>query len=148
MRKTILSLTLLACFSMPLLAQGTVEDYKRAFAQRAKYSGKVYYDNVQPSWIGGTHHFWYVRNTPEGRIYSLVNADKQKRTELFNHEKLAKALKEATKRDYRANALHLDRLAGHTISAKTSSPMTEPYSNAKDANVTGWSATMSWKQLP
>ena len=108
--KKLLSLMLLACLSSTLMAQGTVEDYKRAFAQRAKYSGKVYYDNVQPSWIGDTHHFWYVRNTPDGRIYVLVNAEKQKRTELFNHDKLAKALKEATKRDYRATALHLDRL--------------------------------------
>ena len=108
--KKLLSLMLLACLSSTLMAQGTVEDYKRAFAQRAKYSGKVYYDNVQPSWIGATHNFWYVRNTPDGRIYALVNAEKQKRTELFNHDKLAKALKEATKRDYRANALHLDRL--------------------------------------
>ena len=108
--KKLLSLMLLACLSSTLMAQGTVEDYKRAFAQRAKYSGKVYYDNVQPSWIGATHDFWYVRNTPDGRIYALVNAEKQKRTELFNHDKLAKALKEATKRDYRATALHLDRI--------------------------------------
>ena len=108
--KKLLSLMLLVCLSSTLMAQGTVEDYKRAFAQRTKYSGKVYYDNVQPSWIGATHHFWYVRNTPDGRIYVLVNAEKQKRTELFNHDKLAKALKEATKRDYRATALHLDRL--------------------------------------
>ena len=78
---------LLACLSANLLAQGTVEDYKRAFEQRAKYSGKVYYDNVQPNWIGNTHNFWYVRNTPEGRIYVVVDAAKQKRTELFNHDK-------------------------------------------------------------
>lgn len=109
--KKLLSLMLLACLSANLWAQGTVEDYKRAFEQRAKYSGKVYYDNVQPNWIGDTHNFWYVRNTPDGRIYVVVDAHKQKRTELFNHEKLAKALSEATKRDYRAKGLNLERLS-------------------------------------
>lgn len=108
--KKLLSLMLLACLSSTLMAQGTVDDYKRAFAQRAKYSGKVYYDNVQPTWIGNTHSFWYIQNTPDGRNYLLVNSDKQKRSELFNHDKLAKALKDATKRDYRANGLYLDRL--------------------------------------
>ena len=43
--KKLLSIMLFACISVPLLAQGTTEDYKRAFEQRAKYSGKVYYDN-------------------------------------------------------------------------------------------------------
>ena len=109
--KKLLSIMLFACISVPLLAQGTTEDYKRAFEQRAKYSGKVYYDNVSPNWIGNTHNFWYIRNTPDGRIYVIVDADKQNRTELFNHEKLAKALTEATKRDYRAKGLHLERLA-------------------------------------
>ena len=93
--KKLLFLVFLTCLSANLLAQGTTEDYKRAFEQRAKYSGKVYYDNVQPNWIGDTHCFWYVRNTPDGRIYVIVDANKQKRTELFNHEKLAKALTEA-----------------------------------------------------
>jgi hypothetical protein len=50
--KKLLSIMLFACISVPLLAQGTTEDYKRAFEQRAKYSGKVYYDNVSPNWIG------------------------------------------------------------------------------------------------
>ena len=108
--KKLLFLVFLTCLSANLLAQGTTEDYKRAFEQRAKYSGKVYYDNVQPNWIGDTHCFWYVRNTPEGRIYVVVDAAKQKRTELFNHDKLAKALSDATKREFRAKGLNLERL--------------------------------------
>ena len=108
--KKLLFLVFLTCLSANLLAQGTTEDYKRAFEQRAKYSGKVFYDNVQPNWIGDTHCFWYVRNTPEGRIYVIVDAAKQKRTELFNHDKLAKALSDATKREFRAKGLNLERL--------------------------------------
>lgn len=60
-------------------AQGTVDDYNRAYALREKFSAnKVFYSNVTPQWIEGTHQFWYVRNTPEGRIYVSVNADKKK----------------------------------------------------------------------
>ena len=58
------------------IAQGTVNDYNRAYALREKFSAnKVFYSNVTPQWIEGTHQFWYVRNTPEGRIYVSVNAD-------------------------------------------------------------------------
>lgn len=61
-------------------AQGTVDDYNRAYALREKFSAnKVFYSNVTPQWIEGTHQFWYVRNTPEGRIYVSVNADKKNR---------------------------------------------------------------------
>lgn len=59
-------------------AQGTVDDYNRAYALREKFSAnKVFYSNVTPQWIEGTHQFWYVRNMPEGRIYVSVNADKK-----------------------------------------------------------------------
>ena len=66
-------------------AQGTVDDYNRAYALREKFSAnKVFYSSVTPQWIEGTHQFWYVRNTPEGRIYVSVNADKKNRKELFD----------------------------------------------------------------
>ena len=35
-------------------------------------SDKVFYSNVNPQWIEGTHQFWYVRNTPDGRLYVSV----------------------------------------------------------------------------
>ena len=70
-------------------AQGTVDDYNRAYALREKFSAnKVFYSNVTPQWIEGTHQFWYVRNMPEGRIYVSVNADKKNRKELFDHKRL------------------------------------------------------------
>lgn len=65
-------------------AQGTVDDYNRAYALREKFSAnKVFYSSVTPQWIEGTHQFWYVRNTPEGRIYVSVNADKKNRKDAF-----------------------------------------------------------------
>ena len=90
------------------LAQGTVEDYKRAYSLRGKFSSdKVYYSGVSPRWIGNTHTFWYVRHTPEGDRYVKVDADKQTRTDLFNHDKLTTALTKSVGRDVNGKKLNL-----------------------------------------
>lgn len=82
------------------LAQGTVEDYNRAYELREKYNSKhVFYSNVNPQWIDGTNLFWYVRNTPEGNEYVKVDAGKQKRTALFDQQKLSAALESSTGKD-------------------------------------------------
>ena len=94
------------------VAQGTVEDYKRAYSLRGKFtSDKVYYSGVSPRWIGGTHTFWYVRHTPEGDRYVKVNADKQTRTDLFNHDKLAEALGKSIGREVNGKRLGLQSLS-------------------------------------
>lgn len=93
------------------IAQGTADDYRRAYALKEKFSaGKVFYSNVNPQWIADTHLFWYVRNTPDGRVYVSVNADKKERKELFDHHRLAKALGAASGKEVRPEALFLDRL--------------------------------------
>lgn len=103
--------SMLLCGSMAI-AQGTVEDYNRAYSLKDRFSGnKVFYSNVQPQWLENTHQFWYVRNTPEGRIYVLVNADKKERKELFNHSKLAKALSDASGKDIKPEALPLNHVS-------------------------------------
>ncbi len=95
-----------------LVAQGTVEDYKRAYSLRGKFtSDKVYYSGVSPRWIGDTHTFWYVRHTPEGDRYVKVDADKQTRTDLFNHDKLATALAKSTGRKADGKRLNLQSLS-------------------------------------
>lgn len=101
-----------ACVCGQTFAQGTAEDYRRAYALRDKYSAsKVYYSGVRPSWIARTDSFWYVRNTPEGRVYVVVDAGTQQRTDLFNHKAIAEALAKATGKDVKPGALYLDRLA-------------------------------------
>ena len=95
-----------------ILAQGTAEDYKRAYSLRGKFtSDKVYYSGVSPRWIGDTHTFWYVRHTPEGDRYVKVDADKQTRTDLFNHDKLATALAKSTGRKVDGKRLNLQSLS-------------------------------------
>lgn len=94
------------------IAQGTVDDYNRAYSLRDKFSSnKVFYSNVSPEWIEGTHQFWYVRNTPEGRVYVSVNADKKGRKELFDHSSLASALGKASGKEVKPEALTLERLS-------------------------------------
>lgn len=89
-------------------AQGTVEDYKRAFSLGEKFSAsKVYYSNVNPTWIEDTHNFWYVRHTPTGDEYVLVNADKKTKKPLFNQEKFAKTVKEVTGKDLNPAKLNI-----------------------------------------
>ena len=106
------ALLLSACLGGEVMAQGTVEDYRRAFALQEKFSASnVYYSNVQPHWVDGTHRFWYVRHTPEGRVYVVVDAQTKKRTELFDHPALAEALTQASQKKVEANAMHLERLS-------------------------------------
>ncbi len=106
--KRLLIIAALLAATVQLSAQGTVEDYKRAFSLGEKFSSdKVYYSNVRPTWIEDTHNFWYVRHTPDGDEYVLVNADKQTKKPLFDHEKLAKAINGATGKDAKAGKLPL-----------------------------------------
>lgn len=93
------------------IAQGTVEDYNRAYSLRERFSSNnVFYSNVNPEWIEGTHQFWYVRNTPEGRIYVAVNADKKGKKELFDHKQLAITLGKASGKEVKPEAINLERL--------------------------------------
>lgn len=105
-----LSVAMLLCGGMAI-AQGTVEDYNRAYSLREKFSAnKIFYSNVTPAWIEGTHQFWYVRNTPEGRMYVSVNTDKKGRKELFDHSRLADALTKASGKEVKSSAINLERL--------------------------------------
>lgn len=94
------------------IAQGTADDYRRAYALKEKFSAdKVFYSNVNPQWIEGTHQFWYVRNTPDGRLYVSVDADKKARKELFDSHRLAKALGAASGKEVKPEALALGHLS-------------------------------------
>ena len=95
-----------------LWAQGTADDYRRAYDVKSLFSSdKVYYSGVDAHWIGQTHAFWYVRHTPEGDFYQLVDADSRERSLLFNHDSLAVALRTASGREVRPGGLGLRRLS-------------------------------------
>ena len=94
-----------------LWAQGSLEDYQRAYSMRQKYGmDKVLNMNVMPQWVEGTHSFWYMQQTPQGKKYLLVDADKKGKKELFNPAKLAAAMSNASGKDVKANELQLERM--------------------------------------
>ena len=102
-------LTFFLSSAVSLMAQGTLEDYQRAYDLPKKFnSGKVYYSNVDPKWIDGTNCFWYIRNSPNGKEYVLVDAKKKSRKPFFDQEKLAERLAEQTGTAVKADQLYLE----------------------------------------
>lgn len=102
----------MALVGLSAVAQGTVEDYNRAYAARKKFGAQnVFYSNVKPVWLTGKPAFWYVREKPDGREYVIVDALRRKRTPLFDHRRLAEALAAGTGRRVSPDSLFLDRLA-------------------------------------
>lgn len=96
----------MSCIS--LWAQGTVEDYNRAYALREKYNAKhVLYAGVVPHWVDQTSAFWYVRQTEKGKEYVKVDAASKKRTALFDQQKMASALTKKAGREINAYNLPL-----------------------------------------
>ena len=71
-----MTLAALALLHSAALSQGTVEDYKQAFATRAKYSNKVANGDVKIHMRPGSHTFWYSVNDGEKAIFKEVDADK------------------------------------------------------------------------
>jgi dipeptidyl aminopeptidase/acylaminoacyl peptidase len=77
--KTITTVFSFAFVSGMLFAQGTTEDYQRAFSLPEKYKNAVPNANMIPHRIG-EHGFWYVRDTPDGEEYVLVDAAQKSKT--------------------------------------------------------------------
>lgn len=110
MKHAFLTIAMLLSGGMAM-AQGTVKEYQQAYELREKFSAeKVYYDQVTPQWIEDTNHFWYVRRTPQGKIYVKVDAAKQKRTPLFDHAKLIALLSKQSGESVTAASLSLERI--------------------------------------
>ncbi len=78
-----------------LTAQGTRADYERAAGLREEVSGLVRHTVEQARWLPEQNRFWYRTTTDEGTRFMLVDAERRRRTEAFDHERLAAALAEA-----------------------------------------------------
>ncbi len=75
--RTILTMMLTLLMGSTALAQGTVDDYKRANALRGKYSGKMTGGDVNVHRMRGQgHKFWYSVFNGDSTIYKEVDADK------------------------------------------------------------------------
>ncbi len=94
------------------IAQGTLEEYRSAYALGKKFGpDQVFYANVRPQWVDGTHCFWYLCHTPEGNVYFSVDADKQTKKEMFDHAALADALAAALGSEVKKETLMLRQLS-------------------------------------
>lgn len=97
-RHTLLSAIPLLLYSITLSAQGTAEDYNRAYSLRDKYSSRNYfYTNANPRWQQDSDTFWYVRNTPDGDV--LVTVDAATQTETMERDKAVLEAKLKEERD-------------------------------------------------
>lgn len=76
MNKLLLSFIFLS-FSIPVLSQGTLADYNRAYSLRQKFSSdSVFHWARNVAWKDSTHIFHYAISTPEGKRYVVYDADK------------------------------------------------------------------------
>ena len=79
--------------------------YERAAAVQAQYHDRwVLNQDLYPRWIDDGA-FWYVRQTPEGSEYTLVDARRGEKRPAFDHQALARSLAEATGNKMDAAAL-------------------------------------------
>ena len=81
MKNQILALSLLsAALAMPAStasAQGTLEDYNRAYALRHQFSAdSVFHWARSSAWCDSTHVLHYQISTPQGRKFVSYDADK------------------------------------------------------------------------
>ncbi|MCR5132090.1 MAG: S9 family peptidase [Prevotella sp.] len=75
------------------LAQGTVEDYNRAYSLQSRFSTKNVYhwaQNIQ--WVDSTHVFHYSIQTPEGQRFILRDLDQNSKQEFASEKELNEAL--------------------------------------------------------
>lgn len=73
-----------------------------------------YSTEVKPIWLKKGNRFWYKYKTSKGTNYYLVDADKKKKTLLFDNSKMAKWITEITKDPYDAKHLPYLRISFNT----------------------------------
>ena len=88
--------TLLLCSfvsASPCFAQGTVDDYNRAYSLYAKFNAQnVYHWAQNVRWIDSTHVFHYSVQTPEGQRFIVFDADENSKQEYTSEKEMNEAL--------------------------------------------------------
>ncbi len=88
---------LLACMvTLTAGAQGTEKDYERANGLDRQLSGKVWHNDIRPSWIGKTDLLVFEDRTAEGKNYILADPAKKTLKKAFDAVKLAESLGKVT----------------------------------------------------
>ena len=91
-------------------AQGTLNDYQRAYEIYGRYAGKALNADVRPVSIDGEQAFWYVLQTDGTRRYIHLDAASGEERPLFDEADLAQQLAAKTGRPSDAHQLFLQGL--------------------------------------
>jgi dipeptidyl aminopeptidase/acylaminoacyl peptidase len=70
----------------------------------------IFNTSIQPNWIEGTDGFWYKRSTRHGTEFVLIDAASGARQPLFDHQRLAAELSQASGHFVTFNQLPFDEL--------------------------------------
>jgi hypothetical protein len=81
----ILPVLLLILLPLPVVAQGTLDDYKlaRRFLPQ-NVSQLVLAARVVPNWIGSSNRFWYSKINRQGTQFILVDAERNTASPAFD----------------------------------------------------------------
>ena len=110
MKRTILTIAI-ASLCTSVLAQGTIDDYKRAYSMPNKYSGKMTHGSIRAHAIEDSHKFWYSETGDDGlQYYKLVDADANTCTDLLDPEKAAEAISQASDQNVKSYNLNLGEM--------------------------------------
>lgn len=94
---TVLALTLILGIPATASAQGTRADYERAEKFLPGNMNRLAYGHsIDPRWLGNGDKLWFIAQTRAGRLYQLVDIPTRQIKPLFDHNKLAAALANAS----------------------------------------------------
>jgi dipeptidyl-peptidase 4 len=95
--------------SSSLFAQGTREDYERASRLLpGNLRHRIYVAEINPHWINKSSRFWYRKAGPKETQFILVDPAQNSVDPAFDHARLAAALSETAKREYKSAELPFD----------------------------------------
>src|SRR5882762_9371418 len=83
-----------------VLAQGTVDDYRRAQSLQATARGLVANLPGPANWIGASDHLWYWKSVKGGTEFVIADASAGTKKPAFDHQRLAAAINAASGGNY------------------------------------------------
>ncbi|MEQ8423137.1 MAG: S9 family peptidase, partial [Cyclobacteriaceae bacterium] len=70
----------------------------------------VFSTAVDPHWLKNSPRFWYVYETSEGKIYTIVDPRSKSKSLLFDHDKMAADMTRLTGDPYDKKNLDIENL--------------------------------------
>lgn len=97
-------------FTTTVTAQGTLEEYRKSAKVESLFQNKIFNAPEEFNWIDG-NQFWYANNSRDGIEYLVVNSEKRKQEQAFDHARLAASLTEVLGSQIKRDALEIDSLS-------------------------------------